>query len=290
VTVGLQVTDNVGNTAQTTRTLTVEAAPVASFIASPNPASTGQTVSFDGSDSSDPDGTITRYEWDLDGNGTFEKDTSGTPTTSRSYATGGTIDVKLRVTDSSGHKATTSRLLTINDRPPTASFTLSPNPATTAQTVNFDGSGSSDPEGSITKYEWDLDGDGSFETDTGATATTTASYQSATPVTVRLRVTDNESGADDTSLELILNLPAPPLPLPVPPAAPPAPPGPLVTPVSPSTGKCAAARRKRAQLTKRLRSARRKLARARTAAKRRHYRRLVRKLKAQRRKLQTAGC
>ena len=33
---------------------------------------TGQQVSFNGSASSDPDGTIAKYEWDLDGNGTYE--------------------------------------------------------------------------------------------------------------------------------------------------------------------------------------------------------------------------
>ena len=49
-------------------------------------------------------------------------------------------------------------------QPPTASFTVTPNPAQTGQTVTFNGSASSDPDGPITKYEWDLDGDGTYET------------------------------------------------------------------------------------------------------------------------------
>ena len=36
----------------------------------------------------------------------------------------------------------------------------------------FDACGSTDPDGTIAKYEWDLDGNGSYETNTGATATT----------------------------------------------------------------------------------------------------------------------
>ena len=46
---------------------------------SPDPPSIGQIVTFDGSASTSPNGTITKYEWDLDGNGTYETDTGTTP-------------------------------------------------------------------------------------------------------------------------------------------------------------------------------------------------------------------
>ena len=49
----------------------------------------GQTVTFNGSGSSDPDGTITKYEWDLDGNGTFELNTGATTTTTKPLRDGG---------------------------------------------------------------------------------------------------------------------------------------------------------------------------------------------------------
>ena len=35
-------------------------------------------MTFDASASADPDGTIAKYEWDLDGNGTYETDTGTT--------------------------------------------------------------------------------------------------------------------------------------------------------------------------------------------------------------------
>ena len=40
----------------------------------------------------------------------------------------------------------------------------------------FNASGSTDVDGTITKYEWDLDGNGTYETDTGTTKTTIATY------------------------------------------------------------------------------------------------------------------
>ena len=81
--IGLRVTDDRGATATTTRTVTIQnRAPVAAFTATPNPAAAGQVVSFNASGSSDPDGTVAKYEWDLDGNGRYETNTGTTPTAS----------------------------------------------------------------------------------------------------------------------------------------------------------------------------------------------------------------
>jgi YD repeat-containing protein len=207
-TIGLRVTDNNGATATSSVTLTVQnRAPTASFTATPNPALVNATVSFNGSASKDPDGTIAKYEWDLDGNGTYETSTGATATTTKTYATVGTRTIGLRVTDHSGATATTTQTVAIQNSPPTASFTASPNPVTAEATVTFNGSGSTDSGGSVTKYEWDLDGNGTYETSTGATATTTRSYPTATTVTVGLRVTDNEGATGTTTRSLTVRGP-----------------------------------------------------------------------------------
>jgi len=202
----LRVTDDKGATAVSTKTVTVTLVPpTASFTAAPSPADTGATVSFNGSGSSDPDGTIAKYEWDLDGNGTYETSTGATPTTSRSYATPGTVETRLRVTDDDGQTATTNRTVTIANRPPVASFTVSPSPANTRQTVTLNGSASSDPDGAIVKYEWDLDGNGTYETSTGVTATTSKSFTATGSLTLGLRTTDNSGAIATTTRSLTVN-------------------------------------------------------------------------------------
>jgi PKD repeat protein len=202
----LRVTDDKGATAVSTKTVTVTLTPpTASFTVAPNPAETGATVSFNGVGSSDPDGTIAKYEWDLDGNGTYETATGATATTSRSYATAGTVEAKLRVTDDDGQTATATRTVTINNRPPVPSFTVTPSPANTRQTVTLNGSASSDPDGTIAKYEWDLDGNGTYETATGATASTTKSFTATGTLTLGLRTTDNNGATATTTRSLTVN-------------------------------------------------------------------------------------
>ena len=110
----------------------------------------------------------------------------------------------LRVTDSNGATATTSKVLTVANQPPVPSFTATPSPANTRQTVTFNASASTD-DGTIAKYEWDLDGNGSYETNTGTTATTTKSYTATATLTIGLRVTDNEGVTATTSKALTIN-------------------------------------------------------------------------------------
>ena len=49
---------------------------------------------------------MAKYEWDLDGNGTFETNSQNNPRVQRSYATAKVYNVKLRVTDNLGAVST----------------------------------------------------------------------------------------------------------------------------------------------------------------------------------------
>jgi hypothetical protein len=172
------------------------AAPAASIGVAPGSPTTGQTVTFDGSGSSDADGSVASYSWDLDGDGSFE--TQGR-TVSRSYPSSGVANVRLRVIDHDDNAAETAMAVTIADRPPRASFTTTPNPAFAGDAVIFDGSSSSDPDGRIVRYQWDLDGDGVFETDTGAVPRARRTYARARSVAVRLRVTDDRANTNEAA-------------------------------------------------------------------------------------------
>ena len=183
-------------------------APNGSFTITPNPAKTTDTVTFDASASHDPDGSIVDYKWDLDGNGSFETDTGSTPTVTHQYSAEGEVNARLRVTDNGGATDLEVRTVTIIDnQPPTASFSATPNPVIAGMTVTLDASASSDPDGSIAHYEWDLDGNGTFETDGGSSPTVTRSYASAGTVNVGLRVTDNGGKTATTSLPITVSPP-----------------------------------------------------------------------------------
>ena len=82
------------------------AAPDAQFSVSPTSVTVGNAVSFDASASSDSDGTVQSYEWSY-GDGNVDTGTSVT----HSFASTGTYDVTLTVTDDDG--ATDSRTRTV---------------------------------------------------------------------------------------------------------------------------------------------------------------------------------
>jgi YD repeat-containing protein len=179
-------------------TVIVSGAPVPSFTATPSAAFAGDEVSFDALATTDPDGTIAKYEWDLDGNGTFETDTATTASASKTYAAPATLTTRLRVTDDHGNVRETTRPLSIVTRAPSASFTATPGTVAKNATVGLDATASAATTGrTITAYAWDLDGNGSFETDTGTTPTASASFAAAGTKTIGLQVTD--SAADVTT-------------------------------------------------------------------------------------------
>jgi PKD repeat protein len=91
--------------------------------------------------------------------------------------------------------------------PPIASFTHSPEKPVINQTIIFNASNSTDPDGNITKYDWDF-GDGNSTNTTEEIIN--HSYLLAGDYTVNLTVTDNEGAMNSSSQWIIVTLKAPP--------------------------------------------------------------------------------
>ncbi len=164
--------------------------PTAAFTSSPPAPLVGTTVAFNGSASSDPDGSIVTYAW------TFGDGTSGSgPTVYHAYSAPGTYNVQLTVTDDDGATDAASASISVaspSNQAPVASFTVSPTGGPVGTPFTFNAAASYDPDGTIVSYQWEF-GDGSF----GSGATVQHAYSSSGTFTARLTVTDN-GGASDT--------------------------------------------------------------------------------------------
>jgi PKD repeat protein len=178
--------------------------PKASFTTNESNVNTTETVSFDASNSNSPNGPITNYEWDFDGDGTVDTSTTNAIIKHTFTNDEGTRDVTLTVTDNSGFSDKTTREVTVAIKNPTAKFSFSPNSPTTSDTITFDASNSSDPDGTISNYDWAF-GDGA----TASNETATHSYSSSGTFTVELTVEDNEGGTNTTSQDITLGNSAP---------------------------------------------------------------------------------
>ena len=95
------------------------APPQAALSASAERVLEDDGVTLDASGSSDADGgSVTRFEWDIDGDGSFDRDTGATPTTTAAYPVAGEMHPTVRVTDSVGLSATRSVAISVRPRPP----------------------------------------------------------------------------------------------------------------------------------------------------------------------------
>ena len=93
-------------------------------------------------------------------------------------------------------------MLEQTNQPPTASFTASPSSGAAPLNVSLDASPSSDPDGTITDYFWDL-GDGQ----TATTDTVSYTYSVADSYQVHLTVTDNDGASDTTTMDITATAP-----------------------------------------------------------------------------------
>ena len=203
----VRVTDNDGLTAVALAKVSVGATsgnlpPVAIVEGMPPEGEVPLQVTWDAGASFDHDGTIAKCEWDMDGDPTgFEWDSGTTPTLDITYNTGGEHKQYVRVTDDGGLTDTAFASIHAGggggNQSPVAALACDVWDGDAPLLVNFDASGSIDPDGSIQQYEWDFDHDLVID-DTSAVPTTSTRYQHPDYYVAAVTVTDN-LGSTDTA-------------------------------------------------------------------------------------------
>lgn len=215
ITVTLTVTDDRGATASTSHQVTIappsNAPPLASFTVTPATGTVPLTVQFDGSASSDVDGSIVSYLWKFGDGATA----TGTKVASHVYSTSGAFMPTLTVTDNWGATSEATRPIMVTpippppsqNLPPVASFTAGPDSGTAPLTVQFDASAASDPDGSIVNYSWNF-GDGAT---TSGLKVTSHVYSGAGTFPATLTVTDDLGATHWTTRQITVNAAQPPI-------------------------------------------------------------------------------
>jgi len=185
----------------TVNILGAKSPPNAMFKISPTPAKANRTVTFDASESFDPDGNITGYLWDF-GDGSLNE--TSYPIITHIYVKNGQYNVTLTVVDNDNMTDSISQILMVG-RPPIAIFTINPSEnLKPGDTLTFNASGSFDPDGNIVSYTWDF-GDGYNET--MVTPITTHIYNKRGVYAITLKVIDDDGLSNCTAISINVGTP-----------------------------------------------------------------------------------
>jgi len=157
----------------------------------------GEDVLFDGSGSHDPDGVVVGWEW------SFGDGVKGVGAQARHvYGEAGTYTVSLAVTDNLGAVSTSTWIIVVEElvNKPLSAAAGSGRTVFVGGRVDLSGEASSDPDGVIKAYRWDL-GDGS----TAEGVRVSHVYAKAGTYTVRLVVEDDggATAGDEATIRVV---------------------------------------------------------------------------------------
>ncbi|HPU85766.1 MAG TPA: PKD domain-containing protein [Candidatus Latescibacteria bacterium] len=204
-TVSVIAVDNDTNAVTATKTVTITNLPPIANAHGPYTVKINVPLTLNGT-GTDPDGTVVKYEWDFESDGTFDWSSTSTGTTQHTYATQGAHTATLRVTDDDGNTAAATAQVTVTNEPPVPNahgpYTVKINVPLT-----LNGTGT-DPDGTVVKYEWDFESDGTYDWSSTSTGSTQHTYTTQGTHTATLRVTDEDGNtATATAQVSVTNLP-----------------------------------------------------------------------------------
>ncbi|HTB23971.1 MAG TPA: PKD domain-containing protein [Puia sp.] len=218
----LLLTDNLGDTGSATVQITVNPAvvnqpPVAK--AGPDQTITLPTnsVTLNGSASSDPDGTIASYLWTkISGPAQFNIVNNTSANTIVNNLTAGSYSFQLKVTDNGGAIAMDTIKIIVNsapvNQPPVANAGANISITLPTNVANLNGSASTDPDGTISAYAWtEISGPSTATIAAATSANTAISGLVQGSYVFSLKVTDNGGATNADSITVTVN-PAPNIP------------------------------------------------------------------------------
>jgi hypothetical protein len=212
----LQVTDDKGATGSDDVTVTVLAAnlgPVANAGSDISITLPTNSTTLNGGSSSDPDGSIVKYAWaKTSGPSTFTIVDTTTAATALTNLVAGTYVFRLTVTDDKGATATDDVNVIVNNtntpsnQPPVANAGTDVAITLPTNSVTLNGSASSDPDGTISKYAWSkVSGPTTFLIASTGSAITVVSNLIAGTYVFRLTVTDNNGATANDDITVVVN-------------------------------------------------------------------------------------
>lgn len=206
--VTLIATDNGGKSSSVTRSIDIgNTGPTAELSYTPESPQYGEEVTLNGSQSSDNDGEVQSWDWKIETVGGMTETKFG-PETTYAWEESGTYEVTLTVTDNGGATDTATQTVEVSNKPPEVAFSYQPIVPESGSTVTFDGSDSTDPDGTIAEYIWEVTYDGeSIETARGETVE--IQFDNTSTHTVSLTVVDEGGEKSTTQKELEIRNQAP---------------------------------------------------------------------------------
>jgi PKD repeat protein len=195
----LTALDNDGAQGQATVSISVNnQPPVASPSATPTIGTIPLLVAFTGA-ATDPDGTIASYAWDFGDGGT-----SSLQNPTHNYTVGGSYPATLTVTDNDGATDSAGIVITVNvpaNQAPTANAGPNQTNRDPGITIFLNGAASSDPDGSITSYQWTQTAGPGVTLSGASTATPSFVGPGSTTATFTFSLTVKDNGSPQLSAQ-----------------------------------------------------------------------------------------
>jgi hypothetical protein len=210
LTVRARAQDAGGNVGMTTTTVTfTNVAPtINSVTANPPTVNEGSNTTITVSASDPGLDDVLAYQFDCDGNGSYEVGPQAGNSTACQMPDDGQRTVNVRVTDGDGGEDTDSVVVTVNNVAPTIVSVTNNGPVGEGTSATISVTATDPGVLDVLQYEFDCLGDGNYEVGPQAGSSTGCLYRNNGSYTVNVRVTDGDGGEDtDSTTVVVTNVP-----------------------------------------------------------------------------------